>query len=46
MNFIEKYNHKKNIRFKLFEKSLEIANRRGSRIIVVTGTARGNTKIM
>ena len=27
MNFIDKYNHKKNIRFKLFKKTLEIANK-------------------
>ena len=44
MNFIEKYNHKKNIRFKLFEKTLKIANRRGSKVIVETGTARGKRK--
>ena len=39
MNFIEKYNHKKNIRFKLFKKTLEIANKRGLKNIVETGTS-------
>ena len=39
MNFIEKYNNKKNIRFKLFKKTLEIAERRGLKIIVETGTS-------
>ena len=44
MNFINKYNHKKNIRFELFEKTLKIANIRRSKIIVETGTARGKSK--
>ena len=44
MNFIEKYNNKKNIRFKLFKKTLEIAERRGLKIIVETGTSRGKKK--
>ena len=44
MNFIEKYNHKKNIRFKLFKKTLEIAKNRGLKNIVETGTSRGKNK--
>ncbi len=44
MNFIDKYNHKKNIRFGLFKKTLKIANSRGFKIIVETGTARGKSK--
>ena len=44
MNFIDKYNHKKNIRFKLFKKTLEIANKRGLKNIVETGTSRGKNK--
>lgn len=44
MNFINKYNNKKNIRFELFKKTLEIAERRGLKIIVETGTSRGKKK--
>ena len=41
MKFIEKYDNKKNIRFNMFKKTLEIATKRGSKIIVETGTSRG-----
>ena len=41
MKFIEKYNNKKNIRFSLFKKTLEISISRGHKIIVETGTSRG-----
>ena len=44
MNFIEKYNNSKNIRFKSFEKTLEICLKRNLKNIVETGTARGKTK--
>ena len=44
MKFLEKYNNKKNIRFSLFKKALEIAIRRKSKVIVETGTSRGKKK--
>ena len=44
MKFLEKYNNKKNIRFKSFEKTLKISFNRNFRTIVETGTARGKTK--
>ncbi len=44
MNFIDKYNHKKNIRFEFFKKTLEIAKNRDLKIIVETGTSRGKNK--
>ena len=44
MNFIEKYNNSKNIRFKSFEKTLKICLNRSLKYIVETGTARGKTK--
>jgi hypothetical protein len=44
MKFIEKYNNKKNIRFSLFKKTLEISISRGHKIIVETGTSRGKKK--
>ena len=46
MNFIEKYNNSKNIRFKSFEKTLEICFERSLKNIVETGTARGKTKFL
>ena len=46
MNFLEKYNNKKNIRFSLFKKTLEIAMKRGSKVIVETGTSRGKKKFL
>ncbi len=44
MKFIEKYDHPKNIRFDLFKESLKIANKRGLKTFVETGTARGKIK--
>ena len=46
MNFLEKYNNKKNIRFNLFKKTLKIAKDRGFKIIVETGTSRGKKKFL
>ena len=46
MKFIDKYNHKKNIRFKLFKKTLEIAQNRDLKVIVETGTSRGKKKFL
>ena len=44
MNFLKNYNNKKNIRFKSFEKTLQISNERNLKNIVETGTSRGKTK--
>ncbi len=44
MNFLDKYNNNKNIRFKSFEKTLTISFKRNFKTIVETGTARGKTK--
>ena len=44
MNFIEKYNNDKNIRFALFKKTLEISRIRNHKVIVETGTSRGKKK--
>ena len=44
MKFLEKYRNKKNIRFELFKKTLEIAKARGVKTIVETGTSRGKIK--
>ena len=46
MKFLEKYNNKKNIKFSLFKKTLEIAMSRGSKVIVETGTSRGKKKFL
>tara|TARA_A100001011_G_C13997551_1_gene709937 strand:+ start:206 stop:769 length:564 start_codon:yes stop_codon:yes gene_type:complete len=46
MKFLEKYNNKKNIRFYLFKKTLEIAKNRGCKVIVETGTSRGKKKFL
>ncbi len=46
MNFLEKYNNKKNIRFNLFKKTLELAKERSFKIIVETGTSRGKKKFL
>ena len=46
MNFLEKYNNKKNIRFSLFKKTLEISKERGFKTIVETGTSRGKKKFL
>ena len=44
MNFLEKYNHQKNIRFESFKYALTEANSRGLKTIVETGCARGKRK--
>ena len=44
MFFLEKYNNKKNIRFKSFEFALIEAKKRNHKILVETGVARGKTK--
>ena len=44
MKFLNKYNNKNNIRFKSFEKTLNLSYERGLKTIVETGTARGKTK--
>ena len=44
MNFLDKYNNIKNIRFNSFEETLKLSFKRGVKTIVETGTARGKTK--
>ena len=44
MIFLQKYNIDKNIRFKSFFKTLEIAKNKNLKLIVETGTTRGKTK--
>ena len=44
MNFLEKYNHEKNVRFESFKFALIEANTRGLKTIVETGCARGKRK--
>ena len=44
MFFLEKYNNKKNIRFKSFEFALIEAKKRNHKILVETGVARGKIK--
>ena len=44
MIFLNKYNNTKNIRFKSFEKTLNISFKREFKTIVETGTSRGKTK--
>ena len=44
MFFLEKYNNKKNIRFKSFEFALTEAKKRNHKILVETGVARGKIK--
>jgi len=44
MNFLNQYNHPKNIRFPFFKKAIEIAINRKLKIIVETGTSRGKQK--
>ena len=46
MNFIEKYNNKKNIRYPFFKKTLELSMQRNVKIIVETGTSRGKVKFL
>ena len=44
MNFLKKYDNKKNIRFKTFKFTLEKAYQRNLKIIVETGVSRGKVK--
>ena len=44
MNFLDKFNNSKNIRFDLFKKTFEICKKRKLKIIVETGTSRGKKK--
>ena len=44
MNFLDKYDNIKNIRFNSFEETLKLSFERGLKTIVETGTARGKTK--
>lgn len=44
MNFLEKYNNKKNIRFPFFKKAINIALERDLKVFVETGTSRGKEK--
>lgn len=46
MDFLEKYKHKKNIRFPFFKKALQIAIKRNLKIFVETGTSRGKDKFL
>jgi len=46
MDFLNNYNHKKNIRFKSFEYALKEANKRQLKIFVETGIARGKKKFL
>ena len=44
MDFLQKYNHKKNFRFKSFEFALQEAKKRNHKTLVETGVARGKIK--
>lgn len=44
MNFLEKFNNEKNIRFFMFKHSLELAKIRNLKTLVETGTSRGKIK--
>ena len=46
MLFLEKYNNKKNIRFKSFEFALNEAKKRNHKTLVETGVARGKKKFI
>ena len=46
MLFLEKYNNKKNIRFKSFEFALIEAQKRDHKILVEAGVARGKVKFL
>ena len=46
MEFLDKYNHPKNIRFESFKFALIEANKRGLKTMVETGCARGKTKFV
>ncbi len=44
MDFIQKYNNQKNIRFKSFEFALYEAQKRSHKLLLETGVARGKIK--
>ena len=44
MNFLQKYNNEKNIRYKSFEFALYEAKKRNHKIFLETGVARGKKK--
>ena len=44
MNFLNKFNNIKNIRFKSFEFTLNLCQKRNLKNIVETGTSRGKIK--
>ena len=46
MDFLNTYNHKKNIRFESFEYALKEANKRQLKIFVETGISRGKKKFL
>ena len=46
MDFIQKYNNNKNIRFKSFEFALIEAQKRNHKLLVETGVARGKVKFI
>ena len=46
MNFLDRFNKKKNIRFNSFKETFRICKKRGLKIIVETGTARGKIKFL
>jgi len=46
MDFLNKYNHKKNFRFIGFKKALELAYKRKLTNLVETGTSRGKKKLL
>ena len=41
MNFLNKFNNPKNIRFQMFKKVFDLSYKRKHKIIVETGTSRG-----
>ena len=46
MNFLNKFNNPKNIRFQMFKKVFDLSYKRKHKIIVETGTSRGKIKFL
>ena len=46
MEFLHKYNHKKNTRFNLFKETLNLSYSRNHKTIIETGTSRGKVKFL
>ena len=44
MNFLNKFNNQKNIRFEMFQYALKLAHKRNLKTLVETGTSRGKIK--